>query len=246
VCNGVGALTLRIMCIIYFAVHRTCNHYHFLGCGNCSLDCTTDARHTFLLDDNGFECATCVFLRGEELDPEVAPVAYYPPLFDVDKLPKKEEKQKGYVPSAASLSDLDSETSEWRRDADADEVEVEVNAGCEERDRFTTQVQQDTYTPTRHVQQDVLTPTRHVQQNAYSPAPQNTFPYPQVTPKTAAHRNLIHDQLKTLPFGGQMVQPHVAPLLMGLLYVPSGWHTTTGSQPRHVPGGPTYKGKEKM
>jgi hypothetical protein len=244
------------MCIIYLAAHSACNHHHFLGCGNCSLNCPTDARHTFLLDDSGFECATCVFLRGAELDPDIVPVTYYPPLFDVDKLPKEEE-QKGYVPSAASLSDPDSETSEWRRNGD--EVEEE-KAGYGEGDRFTEQVQQDAHTPTLRVQQDTPRPmqqdtytpraqqeayTPHVQQNAYSPAPQNTFLYPQMTPKTAAHRNLVHNQLKTLPFGGQMVQPHIAPLSMGLIYIPSGWHTTAGAQPLHVPGVPMDKGKEK-
>jgi hypothetical protein len=109
-------------------------------------------------------------------------------------------------------------------------------------DGFVMKAQQDMYTPTRHAQQDAYTPA---QQEAYSPAPPNTFLHPQMTPRTAAHRNLVQVQLKTLPYGGQMVQPHVAPLSMGLIYIPSGWHTKAWPQPLQVHGTPEGKGKEK-
>jgi hypothetical protein len=69
------------MCIVYFASYTSCTHSHLLGAWNCSLNCPTDARHTLYLDDDGFDCQTCVFLRGEELDPDIMPVEYYPPIF---------------------------------------------------------------------------------------------------------------------------------------------------------------------
>jgi hypothetical protein len=131
------------MCIIYFASHQTCDHRHFLGAWNCGLNCPTNSRHTFHLEDKGFECQTCVFLHGKALDPDINPVTYYPPRFDTDKLPEEEEEPKDYVPSNASLSDLHGLTSKWRYDSAA--VQDDNYTGHIQQD-FSPTASQDDYT----------------------------------------------------------------------------------------------------
>jgi hypothetical protein len=111
------------MCIIYFATHTSCTHSHLLGAWNCGLNCPADARHTFYLDNNGFECQTCVFLRGEELDPDINPVEYYPPLFGVEGQRYGEgynwdagcgEREGKERAKYKCLSDPESARSEWK------------------------------------------------------------------------------------------------------------------------------------
>jgi hypothetical protein len=198
-------LTPRVMCIIYFAFHQACNHHHFLGAWNCGLNCPTNSRHIFHLEDSGFDCHTCVVLRGETLDPDINTVAYYPPRFDTNELPREEGKPKDYVISTASLSDPDSLTSEWQYNfADM------LDDGC-----------------AGYVQQDVCPAVL-----------QDNYVQPQMTPRTAAHRNLVQDQLKKLPFVGHAVQPYIPPPPMVMFYGLTAWQTTRGSLPCRAPQAP--------
>jgi hypothetical protein len=124
------------MCVIYFAIHQGCEHSHFLGSLNCGCDCPVHARHSFHVEDSGNEddCTVCVQVNRKQLDPEVVPVEYYPPgeSFEVklnkgygmcaveriavepEKMEEANDHQHRYHP--ASLSDVDSDTSEWRQD----------------------------------------------------------------------------------------------------------------------------------
>jgi hypothetical protein len=120
------------MCIVFFASHTHCAHHHFLGAWNCNLNCPTSARHTFHLQGSEYDCQTYVFLQCDEIDPDVVPVEYYAPLFDVDKLVKDAEEQvkeemegrsevtgKGHrMGDYKALSDPESLTSEWREEPD--------------------------------------------------------------------------------------------------------------------------------
>lgn len=82
------------MCIIYFASHAYCTHRHLLGAFACGLNCPTNQRHTFHLDDNGHLCETCIFLCDAILDPDVIPVQYNPPLFGKDEPVEWEEDER--------------------------------------------------------------------------------------------------------------------------------------------------------
>lgn len=82
------------MCITYFASHSYCTHVHFLGAFACGLDCPTNQRHTFHVDDNGHLCETCIFLCGAVLDPDIIPVQYNPPLIDNDEPSEWDEDER--------------------------------------------------------------------------------------------------------------------------------------------------------
>jgi hypothetical protein len=227
------------MCIIYFASHTTCTHSHLLGAWNCGLNCPTDARHTFYLDNNGFECSTCVFLRGEELDPDVNPVEYYPPppVFGNDQEVQgndggefeeqgvSEEDQTtysegGYVMNGAdreatykALSDPDSLRSEWRA----------IPPAPQHYAYSPTPASTHHSTPFQHhvtAQQTDFSPIAHPEtSDAYPTTPNNIHALsPQMTPGTAAHRNLVRDQLRNLA-----VQPRAqTPLMPAHVQAPMG------------------------
>jgi hypothetical protein len=204
------------MCIIYFASYQGCDHLSFLGSFNCSLNCPTGTRHTFHIEDSGGACQTCIFLRKEELDPDIVPVKWNASTHepnvrkfrhvhsniaqDVPKHQSMEESHTeeitalGYEPTTASLSDPDSLTSEWRQD---------------------------------------LTSPLPVRKEP--PAPADQAQPPEMTPRTAAHRSLVQDQLKKLTFHAQAQhRPNQPP--MGHFYVPGG-HTAGHGGYGHVVGG---------
>jgi hypothetical protein len=205
------------MCIIYFASHHGCDHHHFLGAWNCGINCPTDGRHTLHLNNNGYDCQTCVFLGSVELDPDIIPVEYYPPLFDTDKLKEahgKEEERgdKDYVASAASLSDPDSLTSEWRYDP-------------------STAPQHDSY----------LTPLEH----ETNPTVLNHTLSSPVTPKTAAHRNLVQNQLNNLPHTRQARRLRIQPPLWHS-HVPSLFEPVKGMAAFRVVGSNDDERKKRV
>lgn len=170
------------MCIVYFASHTTCAHHHLLGAYNCTLNCPTSTRHTFYLRGHEYDCQTCTFLQGNQIDPNIVPVTYYPPLFDADKLAAgdaEREKEDAVVAEQESeneekhdvegndykaLSDPDSETSEWRQD-DESEFQFESGKG------------QEWAAPGNRMHPPPPTPS---------------------TPRTKAHRHLVREQLEKL------------------------------------------------
>jgi hypothetical protein len=185
------------MCIVYFASHPTCTHYHILGAWNCSLSCPTDTRHTFYITDNGFTCSVCDFLGGRELDPDKNPVEYYSPLFDLDEAKEdmkgvQKNKRAGTagqeerpnldidVEDYKALSDPDSLTSEWRR----------------------------TLSPSSPYENDEL--AQHFTQagsHFFQATPQHPIhrdATPDTTPRTAAHRTLVQEQLDKLAAARRM------------------------------------------
>ncbi|KAF1920707.1 hypothetical protein BDU57DRAFT_534460 [Ampelomyces quisqualis] len=107
------------MCIVYFASHSSCTHNHLIGAWNCGLNCPTDSHNTFYLDEGGYDCSTCQFLGGEELDPDIVPVQYYPPLFDPAEDQREKEEEALYTEDHKALSDADSETGFWCAGGDA-------------------------------------------------------------------------------------------------------------------------------
>jgi hypothetical protein len=239
------------MCSIYFASHTTCTHSHLLGAWNCGLNCPTDARHMFYLDNNGFQCSTCVFLRGEELDPDVNPVEYYPPppvFGDDHDVPSDEgeeyEDQTTYSEGGheleggdreatyKALSDPDSLRSEWRANPPAQKhyayPPAPASAQYSTRSQNQVSAQKPNFSPI----------PRHETPDAYPATPRNTFsPSPQMTPGTAAHRNLVRDQLRNLavqpPAQTPAMSVHVPPP-MGQFHGPEGgygfgpWMATAG------------------
>lgn len=200
------------MCIVYFASHSGCTHHHILGAWNCTLNCSTASRHTFYLSDNEDACLTCVYLRGEELDPDIHPVKYYAPLFDNHKLKaelrevKREEQEnraKGkrevedddnergdeVVRDYKALSDPESLTSEWRQNDDYPAAfHDNQHPASHHKDEVYTSPAQHIFTPT------TLHPTPH--HNTYSLTP--NVATPDTTPRTAAHRTLVQEQLDKL------------------------------------------------
>lgn len=119
------------MCLLYFASHQHCKHNHFLGHWPCDCNCPAPARHSFYIEDSS-DCTTCIRGRNCTLDPEISPVKYYPPgesfevklnkgygMCNVERTEKKGQKEEGgdeEMRDYASLSDVDSETSEWRQE----------------------------------------------------------------------------------------------------------------------------------
>jgi hypothetical protein len=201
------------MCIVYFASHPSCTHYLILGAWNCSLNCPTDTRHTFYITDSGFTCSACDFLGSKELDPDKNPVAYYPPMFGVEKAredgremrAEKEAKEgrlgvedgegsgevKGVRGGYKALSDVDSLTSEWRCSPSPSSLHNNESAHH--------------FTPAGlHPFPPQATPEHPVNRGAT----------PDMTPRTAAHRTLVQEQLDKLAAARRMegqVQPPVPP-----------------------------------
>jgi len=169
------------MCIVYFASHTNCAHHHFLGAYNCTLNCPTSTRHTFYLRGHEYDCQTCTFLQGDQIDPDIVPVSYYSPLFDADKLAAEEEEREKEAAVAGqasekeqvydeqdnnykALSDPDSDTSEWRQDDDDFDLQFESGKG----------------------------------QEWAAPGNRMHPPPPPSTPRTNAHRHLVREQLEKL------------------------------------------------
>jgi hypothetical protein len=144
-----------------------------------------------------------VFLRGEELDPDINPVEYYPPLFGVEGQRYGEgynwdagcgEREGKERAKYKCLSDPESARSEWK-----DETHTVPQYG----NNYSAMSQHHPATP----HHDATTPGRH-------PATQHDSSSltPQTTPRTAAHRRLVKDQLKKLSVqggrAGQATQPY--------------------------------------
>jgi hypothetical protein len=99
------------MCITYYLSYTHCSHKKYLGSLGCCPSCPLEARHTFYLNDDVFDYATCAFLQGEEVDPDMAPVRYYPPLFDNDKVVPQLNKEEQEEEEYAAFSDTECSTS---------------------------------------------------------------------------------------------------------------------------------------
>jgi hypothetical protein len=185
------------MCIVYFASHPSCTHYHILGAWNCSLDCPIDTRHTFYITDSGFTCSACDFLGSKELDPEKNPVAYYPPMFQVEKAREDRREMRaekgvkegisgrqddeGVRGDYKALSDVDSLTGEWRRSPTPSSLHNNESA------HHFTPVGLHPFPPQ-------ATP-RHTADRGATP---------DTTPRTAAHRTLVQEQLDKLAAARRM------------------------------------------
>jgi hypothetical protein len=218
------------MCIIYFAAHTGCTHSHLLGAWNCGLNCPNDSRHTFYLDNNGFDCTTCVFLRGEELDPDVNPVEYYAPLFGGEKtrreqkgdgmgysqdnmyeqgpLSYSEEEQGGNDERVyKALSDPDSLRSKWRATPPTTQhfaySPAPTSAQASTPYQNNVVAQYPGYSPSKHLEPPVTPHNQYVLS-------------PRMTPRTAAHRDLVRDQLRQLAVAPQTQA--LAPPPMNQLY----------------------------
>jgi hypothetical protein len=216
------------MCIIYFSVHAPCTHSHLLGALNCGLNCPTDTRHTFYLDDNGFECQTCVFLGCEEVDPNVVPVQYYAPLsgVEVGKGQEQEEEEEGgeygEEPYCKDGDGFDAE-EEGKRNSEHKDIS-DPESLCSEwrnemRNLYTSQRYDYEYSPTL---QHCRTTRHHETTPEHCTAAQHDATL-QMTPRSAAHRDLVRDQLKKLPVQTAHVQEvHGQAFPTGQFHVPEG------------------------
>ncbi|KAL1799873.1 hypothetical protein ACET3X_000215 [Alternaria dauci] len=135
------------MCIMFFMSHYDGPREHFLGSHHCAhIDCpgTFEAHQKYRLEESRLDCSECLAEDGDEVDPDIVPVQYYPPIphFEIEYVEGKgwvkvceqdgeEGKERGtaendqeegqddgrYARSFASLSDCDSVTSHWRLDS---------------------------------------------------------------------------------------------------------------------------------
>jgi hypothetical protein len=114
------------MCITYFASHAYCSHVHLFGAIECGLNCATNQRHTFHIDDNGHLCETCIFLCGAMLDPDEVPVQFNPPQFGNDELLEWDEEARENNRNKRRM-DMKTIPDEWTvESAGGDEWEMET------------------------------------------------------------------------------------------------------------------------
>ena len=135
------------MCIMFFISHYDGPREHFLCQYHCAhTDCpgTFEAHQKYLLEESRLDCSECLAKDGDQVDPDIVPIQYYPatPHFEIEyvegkgwvkvceqggvngtgktKVQEDEEEDDQddgrYAHSFASLSDCDSVTSHWRLD----------------------------------------------------------------------------------------------------------------------------------
>ena len=135
------------MCIMFFISHYDGPREHFLCQYHCAhTDCpgTFEAHQKYLLEESRLDCSECLAKDGNQVDPDIVPVQYYPstPHFEIEYVEGKgwvkvceqdgvegaggtkvqegeedDDQDDGrYAHSFASLSDCDSVTSHWRLD----------------------------------------------------------------------------------------------------------------------------------
>jgi hypothetical protein len=71
------------MCIMFFMSHYDGPRQHCLGSQHCAhTDCpgTFEGHHKYLLEESRFDCSECLAKDGIEMDPDINPVQYYPPI----------------------------------------------------------------------------------------------------------------------------------------------------------------------
>ncbi|KAH7077458.1 hypothetical protein BKA63DRAFT_266096 [Paraphoma chrysanthemicola] len=227
------------MCIVYFASYQHCDHNSILGIFNCGLNCPTGTRHTFLVEDPSGPCETCDFLNDEEFDPDIATVTFCAPTHEADtrrfhhahpenigreaskhrtKNHRGDDKQVApdYEPTTGSLSDPDSLTSEWRLGPSRSSPYPNPSQSHFYAPDYPYQYtcpSHDPYTSAQDPAQ-VEHPPSHVEAGGQDVAPD-------MTPRTAAHRTLVKDQLKNLP-ASLRAQQEQQKQTMGEFYVPGG------------------------
>ncbi|CAN9139930.1 unnamed protein product [Alternaria alternata] len=135
------------MCIMFFISHYDGPREHFLCQYHCAhTDCpgTFEAHQKYLLEESRLDCSECLAKDGDQVDPDIVPVQYYPsiPHSEIEDVEGKgwvkvceqggvngtgktkvqededeDDQDDGrYAHSFASLSDCDSVTSHWRLD----------------------------------------------------------------------------------------------------------------------------------
>ncbi|CAN9221202.1 unnamed protein product [Alternaria alternata] len=135
------------MCIMFFISHYDGPREHFLCQYHCAhTDCpgTFEAHQKYLLEESRLDCSECLAKDGDQVDPDIVPVQYYPatPHFEIEYVEGKgwvkvceqggvkdarrtkvqedgeddDQDDDRYAHSFASLSDCDSVTSHWRLD----------------------------------------------------------------------------------------------------------------------------------
>ncbi|CAO2648084.1 Nn.00g090060.m01.CDS01 [Neocucurbitaria sp. VM-36] len=202
------------MCIFYYADRPGCHCIKFLGlyACHCQEACYTVLAHphNFYLEEPGFDCEECIANNEIQLDPNIVPVQYYPPIKDFDIEFVKEGSYERvvkveplvYQRSEGSLSDVDSVTSHWKEDRTAQEADGAYDGEKSllyrgEKDPPTLGEAQMAYLYTQAAQQQSAvqdwlgTMPQH-------PAPGYVGQYGSA-PYTTMHRNLVQGQLANLP-----------------------------------------------
>ncbi|KAH7087988.1 hypothetical protein FB567DRAFT_591411 [Paraphoma chrysanthemicola] len=227
------------MCIVYFACYQHCDHNSILGIFNCGLNCPTGTRHTFTVEDPSGPCQTCDFINDEELDPDIAPVTFYAPTHEADTLRfhhahlenigREASKHRinnhqeadnqvasDYDPTMGSLSDPDSLTSEWRLGPSWSSPYPDPSQSHIYTADYPYQYTYPSHGPHTSAPDSgqVEHPPSHVQAGGQDVAPD-------MTPRTAAHRTLVRDQLKNLPTRLEAQKGQLQ--TMEEFYVPGGY-----------------------
>jgi hypothetical protein len=181
-----------------------------------------------------------VFLRGEELDPDVNPVEYYAPGFGGEMAQQGQERDgMGYSQDNIYEQDPVSYSDEKRGEnaervykalSDPDSLRSEWRASPPTTQHFAYSPAPTSAHASTPYQNDVV-----AQYPDYSPmthleppgTPHNQYALsPQMTPRMAAHRDLVRDHLRHLAVAPQIQVPVIPPMNqvhpMGLFQNPQG------------------------
>jgi hypothetical protein len=196
---------------------------------------------------------TCVFLRGEELDPDVNLVEYYAPrpggdmaqqgqqadgmgysldnMYEQGPMSYSEEEQGGNGKRVyKALSDPDSLRSEWR--ASPPTTQHFAYSPAPTSAHASTPYQNDAVAQYPDYSPETQLEPPGTPHNQYALSPQ-------MTPRTAAHRDLVRDQLRQLAVAPQTQVRATAPMNqfhpMGLFQNPQGDYSL---MPHWIASGP--------
>ncbi|KAH9871616.1 hypothetical protein J1614_005871 [Plenodomus biglobosus] len=202
------------MCIIYYAIFKSCPHKEFLGSYHCGHPgCSIAAQLIFNIEDAGSSCEICKLLDGKD-ESGLPPVQWRPPIPDNQLVLVKRPGwafpeivmvgQMGYAGGDAkscagsymgSLSDVNSVTSRWRKTGNgkATAEPTRAETGMKENE---SEVER-TGSASRNSAGDTLPadPVHSPVGRAVSPA-SDVY---SISPNTVQHRNLVHEQLAALP-----------------------------------------------
>jgi hypothetical protein len=194
------------MCILFCMSHAGSSRENFIGGYHCShLGCpgTLEAHHKFLLEEDQQDCSICLGKDRVEVDPDVVPVKYYPPVEDIEieyagpvgyRNVKKSSQGHNEAETAVQEEKEDSvDLADWRSQQDFSDV-----------DSVTSHWRLDHPTQANEAPAEAIKSPSSLKGSATPFSPQETPE--KTTPNTAKHRELVNEQLAKLPY--YQVQPH--------------------------------------
>jgi hypothetical protein len=187
--------------------HLGSTREHFIGTYHCAhLGCpgTIEAHHKYLLEDTAFNCSPCLRKDRVNVDPDIVPVEYYPPVEDIEieyvglagyrQVEKREKKSQEQEKAKSPVQEQEKEMKEesidladWRSDQDFSDV-----------DSVTSHWRLDPSAGADDDPEKALKSPSPLKGSATPFSPQDTPE--KVTPNTHKHRELVNEQLAKLPY----------------------------------------------